>query len=81
MNVGLLPRTNDVDFEFAGLRYRQLTESRWRITQPGGAVVGYLDHEPGGEWHLSRMTADRRSFVRLGSFDSFDEAARALRWM
>lgn len=81
MSIALIPRTDDLDFEFGGLRYRRLTESRWRITQLSGPVVGYLEHEPECDWRLSRMTADRRRFVQLGSFDSFEEAARALKWM
>ncbi|MFD2758681.1 hypothetical protein [Gulosibacter faecalis] len=80
MTITLLPRTNDLVRERAGLRIHQLTETRWRVTQPGGAIVGYLERR-GDAVVVMRMTADRRGFFDIGEFDDLDEAFDALRRM
>ncbi|MGO1543014.1 MAG: hypothetical protein ACTHXA_01600 [Gulosibacter sp.] len=89
MTTTLLPRTADLNFERFGFRFTRLTDLRWRIAQPTGAIVGYLERRPGeGDaaratetWAISRMTADRRRFVTLGTFDTSEEAIAALKWM
>ncbi|SJM51393.1 hypothetical protein [Gulosibacter sp. 10] len=81
MTTVLLPRTEDLAFERFGFMFRRLTETRWRIVQRTGAVVGYLEHETDDRWSISRMTADRRHFVVLGTFSTFEEALTALRRM
>jgi hypothetical protein len=80
MTVTLLPRTTDLIRERAGLRIHQLTETRWRVSQPAGAIVGYLERR-GAEVAVMRMPADRRGFFDLGTFDDLDEAFDALRRM
>ncbi|WP_282824689.1 hypothetical protein [Gulosibacter sediminis] len=80
MTVTLLPRTTDLIRERAGLRIHQLTAPRWRGSQPTGAIVGYLERR-GAEVAVMRMTADRRGFFDLGTFDDLDEAFDALRRM
>ena len=77
--VTLLPRTNDLVQERHGFRIHQLTETRARITLPSGAVVAYLDCVAAGCWALSRMSANRRELVRIGIFDSREEAIAVLR--
>ena len=62
-----------------GLRCRRLTDARWRITRPDGAVVGYLDERPDGEWALLCMTRDLRGFIEVDRRPDFDEAVDALR--
>lgn len=97
MTATLLARTADLNFERHGFRFKQLTPTRWRISNAGGAVVGYLDDRAAAEttaagpgqatinqsdrWSISRMTADRRGFVVLGAFVSAEEAIGALKWM
>lgn len=78
MTVTLLPRTDDLVRERRGLRIQQLTDARWRVTQPAGAIVGYLERR-GDRVVVMRMTADRRGFIDLGEFDSVDEAFDGLR--
>lgn len=77
----LLPRTDSLVQDRAGFRIRQLTETRWRITLPNGAIVAYLDRAGDTCWTLSRMSANRRTFAQLGVFSSFDEAVDALRYL
>ncbi|MDJ1371809.1 hypothetical protein [Gulosibacter molinativorax] len=85
MTTTLLPRIAGLHFERHGFQFKQLTEARWRITNVTGAVVGYLEHRDGcagsDAWAISRMTADRRGFVTLGTFGSEHEAISALKWM
>lgn len=85
MTTSLLPRTTDLSFTRHGFRFKQLTESRWRISNSAGVVVGYLDEtdatNPSDRWSISRMATDRRHFIVLGSFASADEAIDALKWM
>lgn len=74
-----LPRTSDLVQDLNGFRVHQLTETRARITLPSGVVVAYLDQIDRDCWAVSRMSADRRHFARLGIFDSREEAIAALR--
>lgn len=84
-SAALLPRTRGLTFERFGFAFQQLTEVRWRISNAKGAIVGYLerreDAAASDRWAITRMTADRRQFVTLGSFASQDEAIDALKWM
>lgn len=85
MTHSLLPRTDDLSFDRIGFRFTRLTESRWRIANARGSIVGYLEHtmsaNPSDGWSISRMTADRQHLISLGSFASADEAIDALKWM
>lgn len=62
-----------------GLLCRRLTETRWRVTRPDGAVVGYLVERPDGEWSVERMTRDHRGFVELDRVAGLDAGVDALR--
>lgn len=79
--ASLLPRTTELVREYAGMRILQLTETRWRITQPNGAVVAYLDCADDSCWTLSRMSSNRRTFAQLGMYDSMDAALAGLRYL
>lgn len=72
-------RLGPTTIERRGLRCVRITDRRWRVTQPGGAIVGYLDERDSGSWVVARMTPDRRSFMELGSHPSFDDAFDSLR--
>ncbi|MET0590945.1 MAG: hypothetical protein ABWZ77_07205 [Naasia sp.] len=68
----------------AGLAFAQLNNGLWRVTRSNGSVLGYVEQPvtpgPGGAYVAKRLTADRRSFRRLGDFRSFDEALECLRF-
>ena len=83
----LLPRTDDLVSERAGLRRMQISPTRWRITQLAGAVVGYVEtrmHEGApdpAEYRAMKMRPDRRGFLEVGVFESFESAFDGLRWL
>ena len=62
-----------------GLRCLPLTDTRWRVVRADGAVVGYLDERPDGQWAVLRMTRDLCGFIELDRRPGFAEAVDALR--
>jgi len=83
MNVALLvPRGTPLVTERHGLVRTQVRAALWRVTQPAGAVVGYIERVDEGaveRFRVKRLGRDFRTFVALGDYDSFEDAFDGLR--
>jgi hypothetical protein len=61
----------------------QLHSKLWRVTKPGGEVLGYIEafDATGGErYRAKRFVASRRSFLEVGEFWRIDDATDSLRF-
>ncbi len=61
----------------------QLHSKLWRVTKPGGEVLGYIEafDAVGGErFRAKRFFATRRTFVEIGEFWRMDDATDSLRF-
>ena len=65
-----------------GVAMTQLHDELWRVTRPGGEVVGYIERftvRDGLRYRAKRMLVRQRRFVAIGEFWSVDDALECLR--
>jgi hypothetical protein len=65
-----------------GVALVRLNQSLWRITRPGGAVLGYVERFPapaGVRYRAKRFQARQGRFVVDGEFWRMDDAIECLR--
>ena len=61
----------------AGINLVQLHDELWRVTRPGGEVLGYVERfraNGGDRFRAKRMIGVQRRFVAIGEFWTIGEA-------
>lgn len=67
----------------SGVALVQLHDELWRVTRPGGDVLGYVESflDPRGRRYRSkRLIPLQKRFINIGEFWSFDDAVDCLRF-
>ena len=66
----------------SGIAMIQLHDDLWRVTRPGGEVVGYVERSAtpsGHRYRAKRMLQRQRRFLPIGDFWELDDAMDCFR--